>query len=70
MFTGNEKIIPIPELPLTLTEVLFFLDLIKDRYDQWPSDYAKELGTGLMALYSYWSKRTRDPSRFVLHIKR
>lgn len=70
MFTGDEKIIPIPELPLTLDDVHFLLDAVVDRYGRWPTPYAKEVGTGLLAVWIYWEKRTRDPSRFVLHLKR
>jgi hypothetical protein len=68
--TDNEEIVPIPELPITLEGVDYLAQLVIGDYNALPNEYSKELAKGLLALWQYWSKKTRDPSRFMLHIRR
>ncbi len=71
----DREITPIPELPIALDELRFLCDLVQDKLDVGPfgpggKEFTERLEQGLTALWSYWSRRARDPSRFVLKIKK
>jgi hypothetical protein len=70
MYTENDRIRPVSELPLVLDDLMYLHLLVQSHYDERPNAFDKALGIGLLALWRYWSKRTHDTATFTLTIKR
>ena len=66
------------EVLITLDEIHTLYNLLADEYEAYPPSpfydtaraYDKDLAMRLMNVWLYWAKRTHDPTRFVLKIKR